>query len=70
MSTHEEEEAFCLKVQSVLKKNFNEIFLIIAPRHIDRVEKIKKICGNFNFSFQIIDKKTSTSDWIGLPTYW
>ena len=59
MSTHEEEETFCLKVQSILKNNFSEIFLIIAPRHINRVDKIKKICGNFNLSFQIIDKKTS-----------
>ncbi len=59
MSTHKDEETYCLKVHSILKKNFNEIFLIIAPRHIERVEKIKKICENFNFSFQIIDKKTS-----------
>ena len=47
MSTHEDEEAYCLKVHSILKKNFNEIFLIIAPRHIERVEKIKKNLREF-----------------------
>ena len=55
-STHKNEEKFCLDVHLELKKSFKQIFTIIAPRHIQRVNEIKKLCGNFNLNFQVLKK--------------
>ncbi len=56
-STHQGEEALCLKVHLNLKKKFKKIITIIAPRHIARVGKIKELCDNFKFSSQILNEK-------------
>ncbi len=53
-STHKNEEKFCLNVHLELKKSFKQIFTIIAPRHIQRVDEIKKLCDNFNLNFQVL----------------
>ena len=42
-SIHKEEDIFCLKTHLELKKNFDDIVTIIAPRHIDKVSKNKII---------------------------
>lgn len=55
-STHKNEEKFCLDVHLELKKTFKQIFTIIAPRHIQRVNEIKKLCNNFNLNFQLLKK--------------
>ena len=55
-STHKNEEAFCLKAHLKLKKEFDNLITIIAPRHIVRVNEIKKICNNFNLKSQILNK--------------
>ena len=55
-STHDQEEIFCLKVHSDLKKKYNDIITIIAPRHIERSLKIKSLCKKFEFSSQIVKK--------------
>ena len=55
-STHDQEEIFCLKVHSDLKKKYNDIITIIAPRHIERSIKIKSLCKKFKFSSQIVKK--------------
>ena len=55
-STHKNEEKFCLDVHLELKKSFKQIFTIIAPRHIQRVNEIKKLCDNFNLNFQVLKK--------------
>ena len=61
-STHKNEEAFCLKAHLKLKKEFDNLITIIAPRHIVRVNEIKKICNNFNLKSQILNKDDLISD--------
>ena len=41
-STHFSEELICGKVHLNLKKNYKEILTIIIPRHINRIDTIKK----------------------------
>ena len=60
-STHEGEEVFCLKTHHLLKKKFPDIITIIAPRHIDRVERIKKLCIKYKLNAQILKKNESIS---------
>ena len=55
-STHKGEEKFCLKIHLNLKKKYKDIITIIAPRHIDRVQKIKSLCETFSLNAQILDK--------------
>ena len=39
-----------------IKKKFNKIVTIIAPRHINRIKEIKNICEDFKLNFQILKK--------------
>ena len=56
-SIHKEEDIFCVKTHLELKKNFKDIVTIIAPRHIDRVNKIKLLCNNFELKTQILNNE-------------
>ncbi len=56
VSTHNGEEIFCLKTHLLLKEKFKNIITVIAPRHIDRVNNIKKLCDDLKLSSQIIKK--------------
>ena len=47
----------CVLVHINLKNKFKNIITIIAPRHIDRVKKIKNLCDKYNLSTQIIEKE-------------
>ena len=42
-STHNGEEEFCLKTHIFLKKRFKKIITLIAPRHINRLNKLIKL---------------------------
>tara|TARA_B100001063_G_scaffold175830_1_gene164795 strand:- start:3966 stop:5237 length:1272 start_codon:yes stop_codon:yes gene_type:complete len=55
-STHKGEDIFCLKTHLQLKKNYNDIITIIAPRHIERAKSIKSLSERFNLNTQILDK--------------
>jgi 3-deoxy-D-manno-octulosonic-acid transferase len=55
-STHLGEEAFCIKTHLNLKKKYNDIVTIIAPRHIERSENIKLICEKSNLKVQLLNK--------------
>lgn len=41
-STHNPEELLCAKTHIGIKKYYNNILTIIIPRHVDRIEEIKK----------------------------
>ena len=41
-STHETEEVLCAKTHLEVKKKYKDVLTIIIPRHINRIEKIKK----------------------------
>ena len=55
-SIHKEEDVFCLQTHKELKKYYDDIITIIAPRHLDRVEKIKLLSDNLNYKTQILAK--------------
>jgi len=55
-STHSSEEFFCIQAHLKLQKKYKDVITVIAPRHINRVKKIKKICENFNLNFQILNE--------------
>lgn len=48
-STHEGEEEILLEVYRNLKKEYNELVLIIAPRHIDRSSEIASMCKKMGY---------------------
>ena len=55
-STHDGEEEFSFKTHLLLKKKFDKVFTIIAPRHINRSHKIKKLCDSYKLKSQILNK--------------
>ena len=61
ISTHKGEENFCLSVHKILKQYIKDLKIIIAPRHIDRVLEIKKICQNFALTSQILNEQEDIS---------
>tara|TARA_E500000178_G_scaffold266677_1_gene264084 strand:+ start:1004 stop:2215 length:1212 start_codon:yes stop_codon:yes gene_type:complete len=54
-STHAGEEELCLKTHLLLKKSNNNIYTIIAPRHIERSQDIKELCRKNRLNFQILN---------------
>ncbi len=56
-STHEGEELISIKTHILLKKNYNNILTIIAPRHISRVKKISYLVEKMNLNCQILNDK-------------
>ncbi|MDA9684018.1 3-deoxy-D-manno-octulosonic acid transferase [Candidatus Pelagibacter bacterium] len=61
-STHEGEDEFCLNTHIELQKKIKNIKTIIVPRHISRVEKIKKIGESLNLSCQILNPEDKIFD--------
>mgnify|MGYP001266518951 CR=1 FL=1 len=61
-STHEPEENLCLKTHLILKEKFKNVVTIIAPRHINRVNKIKSLADSFNLDSQILNKNEKIID--------
>ena len=55
-STHKDEDIFCFKTHLKLKEKFPNITTIIAPRHIERAEKIKSLSESFNLRTQVLCK--------------
>ena len=56
LSTHDSEEKLCLDVQLKLSDIYKGLITIIAPRHIQRISSIKKICKDLDLSYQVLDK--------------
>tara|TARA_Y100000817_G_C16860084_1_gene545426 strand:+ start:2598 stop:3881 length:1284 start_codon:yes stop_codon:yes gene_type:complete len=54
-STHVGEDNFCIQTHKELKKEFENIKTIIAPRHIDRAKKIKYLCEKNGIRSQILN---------------
>tara|TARA_Y200000002_G_scaffold356434_1_gene338187 strand:+ start:2977 stop:4245 length:1269 start_codon:yes stop_codon:yes gene_type:complete len=54
VSTHKEEDIFCIKTHLEIKKNHKNIISIIIPRHINRAQSIKSSCEKLNLKSQIL----------------
>ena len=52
-STHFNEEKFCGLVHITLKEKYRDLLTIIIPRHINRVELIKKELSNLNLKVHL-----------------
>lgn len=61
-STHDGEEIFCVKVHNLMKNKLKNILTIIVPRHINRVEKIRKKIEKFGLNVQILGEKDIIND--------
>jgi 3-deoxy-D-manno-octulosonic-acid transferase len=55
-STHEGEEIFCIKTHVQLKRKYQDIITIIAPRHIIRVKDIMLLAEKFNLNTQLLEE--------------
>ena len=53
VSTHDDEEVFCAKVQKMIKKIKKNSLCIIIPRHIDRIKKISQKIEELELKLQI-----------------
>ncbi len=54
-SIHNEEYVFCLKTHCEIKKKYNDIITMIAPRHLNNIDKIKSLSENLNLKTQILN---------------
>ena len=61
ISTHHGEEKFCLLVHKILRQQIKNLKIIIAPRHINRVIEIKKLCESFDLTAQILNEHDNIS---------
>ena len=71
-STHSSEELLCAKTHMKVKKSYNNILTVIIPRHIDRIEKIKKELSNLNLKIDLYskwDEVDSSTDIILVDVY-
>ena len=59
-STREGEEDTVIKVFIKLKENFKNLKLILAPRHISRVQEISSLLKKNNLSFELFSKITNS----------
>ena len=57
VSTHRNEEEFCLDTHLILKNKISNVKTFIAPRHIERVNEIENLCKKYNLSCQILNKE-------------
>jgi 3-deoxy-D-manno-octulosonic-acid transferase len=61
-STHDTEEVLCLETHLKLKERYSDIVTIIAPRHIERVRNIKKLCESKKLNVQILNNDENILD--------
>ena len=61
-STHKGEDLFCLKTHIKLKKKFDDIITIIAPRHVERSKQIKSLSEKMGLEAQILNENQSILD--------
>ncbi len=60
-STHDGEEVLCLRTHLLLKEKYKDVITVIAPRHINRINRIETSCRNLNLNFQILEKNQKIS---------
>ena len=60
-SIHVGEEIFCIKTHLKIKEKFNDLITIIAPRHLDNIQKIKSKCEKLNLKVEVLNKDEKIS---------
>ncbi len=57
LSTHNNEEEFCIEAHLELRKKIQDILTVIIPRHINRSNEIEKICSKNKIISQVVKKE-------------
>lgn len=57
-STHNNEEEIILDIFQKLSDKYKNLFLIIAPRHIDRIDEIVKLVKNKKINFNLFSENS------------
>ena len=60
-SIHVGEEIFCIKTHLKIKEKFNDLITIIAPRHLDNIQKIKSKCEKLDLKVEVLNKDEKIS---------
>ncbi len=58
-STHDDEELFCMETHREIRKVHKNVITIIAPRHINRINKIFKQSQKYSFHTQVVKNFSS-----------
>lgn len=61
-STHQGEDEIVLETYKNLKANHNDLKLIIAPRHLTRVEEVKNLVEKFGFVYDLRSNNRNSMD--------
>ena len=61
-STHPKEEEVILRTYKKLKEKTQNLKLLIAPRHLTRLEEVKKIISNFNLEYGLKSQGATFKD--------
>ena len=61
-STHQNEEKICGELHRELKVKFKNLLTIIIPRHVNRVEQIKKDLNKLNLNLHLHEPKTKINN--------
>ncbi len=61
-STHEGEELIIIEVFKNLLKNYQNLILLLAPRHIDRVKDIEDLLHSHNFTYSLLSESNFKRD--------
>jgi len=72
LSTHPTEEILCAKTHLKIKENYKDIFTIIIPRHISRVEKIYDQLSRLDINVVLsseLDKVNDKTDILLVDSY-
>ena len=55
-STHSGEDEICINVYKKLKEKYNDLKLIIAPRHLTRIDEVEAVVGESGFTYEFRSK--------------
>ncbi|MDD5449858.1 MAG: 3-deoxy-D-manno-octulosonic acid transferase [Candidatus Omnitrophica bacterium] len=61
-STHKGEEEIVLDVFRKLAQDFKDLYLIIAPRHIERAAEVRRLAAGLSVRITVIDKIGALND--------
>lgn len=68
-STHEGEEDLLLEVYKDLRRDYPALFLVLAPRHINRISSIERVIGGYGFRYLRFTEGIKASDILLVDTF-
>jgi 3-deoxy-D-manno-octulosonic-acid transferase len=59
-STHSGEDEICINVYKNLKQKYDDLKLVIAPRHLTRIDEVETIVGESGFTYEFRSKDVNS----------